>query len=415
MKLCIPGRIAVRFAVVLPVMLFPLGLFAVDVPSDLDEDTGPQEFRYLYLDGETYRILSRVNSEAYINGNFSHREEVLNRIAVEVDALDDDRGSLNVDYQVSRENSSGRTAFQLGSEYSVEYIRDSLGNDEVPEGSSRPMVRNVPLFPERALEPGDTWSGKGVEVVDLRESFGIDAVESFDIPVSYEYLGVHEDDDRTFDVFELEYNMFYRIPGRFNTLYPERITGFSRQIHYWDRTWGRPHRYEEEFEINYDLSDGRTFTWRGTADGRITDTSFEDREEVLEGLRERFENPDVDVREDDEGITISLEAIGFEPDSTRLRPGEEEKLEEVASVLSEYDSGELMITGHTALAGTEEGRQRLSEERARVIAEYMLEEGVREPDAVFYRGRGADEPVDDNRTEVGRRRNRRVEFTILED
>lgn len=396
------------------ILLSTVPLFSQNGTHDGTGDSEPVEFRYRYLDGEHYRILSRVDSEAFVDGQFNHREEVLNRIAVDVEALDDGRGQLRVQYQVSREGRVGSGAFALGREYEVQYIRDQLGLDEVPAGSSRPMVRNVPLFPERALQIGDTWSGQGVEVVDLRESFGIDAVEEFAIPVSYEYVGVEQDDGRTFDIFELEYNMFYRIPGRFTGLYPQRISGYSRQRHKWDREFGRPHAYEEEFEINYDLSDGTTWTWRGTAEARITDTSFSDRQQILRELRERIEGPDLSVREDERGVTISLENIGFEPDSTRLRPGEEEKLAAVAEILLEYDRGELLITGHTALAGTAEGRRRLSEARARVIADYMLDRNVRPSDAIFYRGMGADEPVADNATEAGRRRNRRVEFTILD-
>ncbi len=383
--------------------------------SASDENGEGRTFRYLYLDGEHYRILSRVSTNAFVNGRHNHSEEVLNRIAVHVTDLEDGSGRLNVNWQISRENTEGAAAFALGREYNVEYERDEFGRDTVPAGAPRPMVRDVPLFPERPLEVGDTWAGEGREVVDLREGFGIDGVEEFRIPVSYEYLGTEDEDGIVYDVFELRYNMFYRIPGPRQGLYPERITGYSIQRHRWDREFGRPQAYREEFEINYDLSDGDTWTWRGTAEARITDTSFDDREEVLGELRQRFEREDIDIIDGERGITISLEDIGFQPDSTVLRAGEEESLAEIAEALRDYDEGELLITGHTALAGTAEGRRELSEARARVVAEYLIENGVRASDAVLYRGVGADEPVADNRTEAGRRRNRRVEFTILED
>ncbi len=404
---CLPIAFASMFAV-LTVTIVPPPLAA--------EDGVAREFRYRYIDGEHYRILSTVNSDVFVNGRFNQSQTILNRISVDVTELDDYSGRLTVHYQVSSEKSTQHGAFRLASEFHTEYVRDHLGYDEVPEGRSRPLVRDVPVFPERGIRPGDTWSAVGTEVVDLRESFGIDAIEHFAIPVAYEYVGVDERDGITVDVFDLEYNMFYRPTSVPRALYPERITGFSRQRHYWDRELARPHAYEEEFEINYDLSNGQTWTWRGRADARITDTSFDDRDAVIGDLRKRLEgDADVDVRDDDRGITISLEAIGFEPDSTRLRPGEEQRLEEIAELLREYRSGELLITGHTALAGTEEGREALSEERARLIAEYMIERGVRERDEVLYRGMGARDPVASNEDEAGRRRNRRVEFTILEE
>ena len=75
----------------------------------------------------------------------------------------------------------------------------------------------------------------------------------------------------------------------------------------------------------------------------------------------------------------------------------------------------MLITGHTALAGTESGRERLSLERARVTARALIELGARREDQIVIRGMGAREPVAGNDTEAGRRLNRRVEITLLEN
>ncbi|MFP4644413.1 MAG: hypothetical protein ACLFM0_08665 [Spirochaetales bacterium] len=40
---------------------------------------------------------------------------------------------------------------------------------------------------------------------------------------------------------------------------------------------------------------------------------------------------------------------------------------------------------------------------------------ISDSNPILYRGVGADDPVADNRTETGRRRNRRVEFTIIDE
>jgi outer membrane protein OmpA-like peptidoglycan-associated protein len=49
------------------------------------------------------------------------------------------------------------------------------------------------------------------------------------------------------------------------------------------------------------------------------------------------------------------------------------------------------------------------------VADYLIEKGVREADRIIVRGFGADNPVADNATPEGMRRNRRVEITILEN
>ena len=81
----------------------------------------------------------------------------------------------------------------------------------------------------------------------------------------------------------------------------------------------------------------------------------------------------------------------------------------------QYPERDILITGYTALAGTEEGRQRLSEERAAAVGQYLLDLGARSRDHMVYRGMGAKDPIADNSTPEGMRKNRRVEITIMEN
>jgi outer membrane protein OmpA-like peptidoglycan-associated protein len=112
---------------------------------------------------------------------------------------------------------------------------------------------------------------------------------------------------------------------------------------------------------------------------------------------------------------ISLENIQFDPDSAVLRPEERPKLDRIAEILSRYPDRDILVGGHTALAGTAEGRMQLSIERAASVAEYLLGKNVRSPDRVVIRGYGAERPVADNRTVEGMEKNRRVEIVILEN
>jgi outer membrane protein OmpA-like peptidoglycan-associated protein len=95
--------------------------------------------------------------------------------------------------------------------------------------------------------------------------------------------------------------------------------------------------------------------------------------------------------------------------------GELEKLDKIAEILLRYGDRDIMVSGHTALAGTAAGRMQLSLERASVVADYLISKKVRDSSRVVVRGFGADRPVADNRTEAGMRKNRRVEITILEN
>ena len=45
---------------------------------------GAEEFRYTHRAGDSYRILSVVNEDVYLNRRLSHHAEILNRVAVVV-------------------------------------------------------------------------------------------------------------------------------------------------------------------------------------------------------------------------------------------------------------------------------------------------------------------------------------------
>jgi flagellar motor protein MotB len=74
-----------------------------------------------------------------------------------------------------------------------------------------------------------------------------------------------------------------------------------------------------------------------------------------------------------------------------------------------------MIIGHTTDKGTEEGRRNLSIERAKVIMDYLVQMNAININKSSYGGKGGTEPIADNSTEEGMKKNRRVEIYILEE
>ncbi len=55
--------------------------------------------------------------------------------------------------------------------------------------------------------------------------------------------------------------------------------------------------------------------------------------------------------------------------------------------------------------------QKLSEQRARAVFEYLITHGVQ--NKMYYQGYGSSQPIADNNTDDGRQKNRRVEFEIV--
>jgi outer membrane protein OmpA-like peptidoglycan-associated protein len=187
---------------------------------------------------------------------------------------------------------------------------------------------------------------------------------------------------------------------------------------YWDRELGQPVAYSETFRVLFEMSDGRSIEYRGTAEAEIINSEDMDREQLASEIIEEIQRlaiPDVSVRAVEGGVSISLEDIGFYPDSSVMLPGEIAKLDQIADILRRYPDRDILVSGHTALAGTVEGRMSLSVERARAVTDYLLTQNVRSADRIVVRGYGAERPIADNNTEEGMRRNRRVEITILEN
>jgi outer membrane protein OmpA-like peptidoglycan-associated protein len=87
----------------------------------------------------------------------------------------------------------------------------------------------------------------------------------------------------------------------------------------------------------------------------------------------------------------------------------------IAVILTKYPSRNILIGGHTALAGTGEGRLQVSTQRAQAVADFLVYLDSRGPDEITVQGYGAERPLADNSTAEGQALNRRVEITILDE
>jgi outer membrane protein OmpA-like peptidoglycan-associated protein len=285
------------------------------------------------------------------------------------------------------------------------------------------MVRDVPLFPDRDLEPGDTWSATGSEVHDFRANFGIEQPFRFPITVSYAYLGRETRDSVPCAVFAIDYEIFrtVTVPAPSNaTMYPTRVAGSSHQKFWWDLANSRPLYDEESFDFLYTFNTGDEVEYVGDSQGHLLDAQPLDRGKVAQDIRRLLDAQnlqDVSVKPTDRGVTITLENVNFPPNSDTLLPAEQDKLRRIATILGSYPDRDIAVTGFTARAPgyTEDDYQALSEQRARAAARFLLSIGARTAEHMTVRGMGASSPVGDNSVEEGRKKNRRVEITILEN
>jgi len=153
---------------------------------------------------------------------------------------------------------------------------------------------------------------------------------------------------------------------------------------------------------------------------RTEKTAAQQREEkvLMDTINTQIEAlaiADTTARVTDEGITISLSNIQFSANSTQLPESEKKKIREIAEILKKIPQRKILISGHTAEAGTEQNRMRTSLARAQAVADYLISLGVRKASEIEVKGYGSSRPIADNRTQEGMAINRRVEFTIVGD
>ena len=103
----------------------------------------------------------------------------------------------------------------------------------------------------------------------------------------------------------------------------------------------------------------------------------------------------------------------FDFDSDQLTESSKPFLVKLVTMLAKHPSVQIDSVGHTDLTGPELYNQRLSEQRAQAVADYLTELGV-EASRINVRGEGALMPVSTNATAEGRARNRRVEIIVPE-
>jgi len=107
----------------------------------------------------------------------------------------------------------------------------------------------------------------------------------------------------------------------------------------------------------------------------------------------------------------SILDLQFEIDQNAVQRESEEKIDKVAAFMQKYPDTTVLIEGHSDEVGTPADNMRLSERRAESVVSYLAARGIARH-RMMAAGFGETRPIADNRTEVGRRLNRRINAII---
>ena len=134
-----------------------------------------------------------------------------------------------------------------------------------------------------------------------------------------------------------------------------------------------------------------------------------------EQARELDAIPGAEVQRRDDSLLVNFsDEILFETGKANLQPGAYDRLRALSRTLNNYPQSKVIVKGHTDSVGSESLNQRLSEERADRVRDFLISEGVA-IGRITAIGFGESLPIATNDTQVGRAQNRRVEIEIRPD
>jgi outer membrane protein OmpA-like peptidoglycan-associated protein len=128
----------------------------------------------------------------------------------------------------------------------------------------------------------------------------------------------------------------------------------------------------------------------------------------------RQELNDLQAKQTDRGMVMTLSDVLFETGRATLAPGAARDLDRLATALKDNPNTRVKIEGYTDSVGSVAYNQGLSERRAQAVADALEMRGV--PGGRYQvEGLGKEYPVASNATPEGRQQNRRVEIVFSDN
>ena len=120
---------------------------------------------------------------------------------------------------------------------------------------------------------------------------------------------------------------------------------------------------------------------------------------------------DIPLQRLNKGSKIVLNNIFFDTDAYTLKTESEVELNTLVNFMNNNASLEVEIEGHTDNVGAESHNLKLSENRAKAVYDFLVENGI-SANRMTFKGFGASQPIATNDTEEGRATNRRTAFRV---
>lgn len=358
-----------------------------------------------------YRIKVYTRQDIYVEGIFFRTVEAMAKITIQPYGYRKIEGE---DYVLSKylfyymNKKQNDVEYKLAKVDEVDILIGPSGDMRVLQEASIPPRRGIPSFTKAPVAKGYKWQAIGEDVFTERDE--IVKVRSV---VDYSVDDIVMKEGENVVVFNAEYSFFFSNPGG---KYIKDIKLTSSTKYSWNVVNGIFSEYREIFDVTKTYLPGYPYEstrHHGTSIGvmEIVPVNIAKQYKLAREIEKISSEVSVSQPENNE-IKVSISDILFDVGSYNIKPRYREMLESLAKVLNQYSEVDIVVEGHTDNTGSREFNLVLSENRARAVANVLIQSGIK-PDKVSYRGYGPDKPIVPNTSDENRAKNRRVEIKLI--
>lgn len=163
--------------------------------------------------------------------------------------------------------------------------------------------------------------------------------------------------------------------------------------------------------IGNQSGNNRTGAVVGAVAGAVVGGAIGRRMDEQQKELQQIEGVEVTRTAEDELNVVLRNDVLFDYNSAALRAESRTTLRDMASVFAKYADTTISVEGHADSTGSDDYNQRLSEQRADSVKDYLVDRGV-PSSRIRSVGFGEDRPKESNATPEGRQLNRRVEIHV---
>jgi outer membrane protein OmpA-like peptidoglycan-associated protein len=143
---------------------------------------------------------------------------------------------------------------------------------------------------------------------------------------------------------------------------------------------------------------------------RLRQQAVQEKDQLRAQLLQQF-NAVLPTRETPRGLVVNLQDVLFDTGKYTLKDPARIALAKIAGIVISHPGLNLQVEGYTDSTGTAEFNQKLSEQRANTVRDFLLSQGLNTNNMTAV-GYGENYPVAPNNTSAGRQQNRRVELVV---